>query len=156
MKNILPRLLLALFASSALLQAQLSIPSDGSDGALNITANTVIDLSQAVTGTWDANNSANAGKGIFDPAKRAIVFKYSSVNINASRTVTFTNHPSRAPVVWLVQGTVAIAGTLSLNGSPLHSTICSQSLAPEAFGEVPMVLQELVLAWVSAVVSIFR
>ena len=117
MKNILPRLLLALFASSALLQAQLSIPSDGSDGALNITANTVIDLSQAVTGTWDANNSANAGKGIFDPAKRAIVFKYSSVNINASRTVTFTNHPSRAPVVWLVQGTVAIAGTLSLNGS---------------------------------------
>jgi hypothetical protein len=117
MKNTLLHFVLALFASSALLQAQLSIPSDGSDGALNITANTVIDLSQAVTGTWDANNSANAGKGIFDPAKRAIVFKYSSVNINASRTVTFTNHPSRAPVVWLVQGTVAIAGTLSLNGS---------------------------------------
>ena len=117
MKNILPHLVLALFASSALLQAQLSIPSDGSDGALNITANTVIDLSQAVTGTWDTNNSANAGKGIFDPAKRAIVFKYSSVNINASRTVTFTNHPSRAPVVWLVQGNVTIAGTLSLNGS---------------------------------------
>lgn len=117
MKNILPHFVLALFASSALLQAQLSIPSDGSDGALNITANTVIDLSQAVTGTWDTNNSANAGKGIFDPAKRAIVFKYSSVNINASRTVTFTNHPSRAPVVWLVQGNVTIAGTLSLNGS---------------------------------------
>ena len=117
MKNILPHFVLTLFASSALLQAQLSIPSDGSDGALNITANTVIDLSQAVTGTWDTNNSANAGKGIFDPAKRAIVFKYSSVNINASRTVTFTNHPSRAPVVWLVQGNVTIAGTLSLNGS---------------------------------------
>jgi len=117
MKNTLLHFVLALFASSALLQAQITIPSDGSDGALNITANTVIDLSQAVTGTWDANNSANAGKGIFDPAKRAIVFKYSSVNINASRTVTFTNHPSRAPVVWLVQGNVTIAGTLSLNGS---------------------------------------
>ena len=118
MKNILPHFVLALFASSALLQAQLSIPSDGSDGALNVTTNNhVIDLSQAVTGTWDANNSANTTKGIFDPVKRAIVFKYTSVNINANRTVTFINHPSRAPVVWLVQGNVTIAGTLSLNGA---------------------------------------
>lgn len=117
MKTTLLHLVLALFASTSLLQAQLIIPSDGSDGALSISANTVIDLSQAVTGSWDANNSANAGKGIFDPAKRAIVFKYSSVNINASRTVTFINHPTRAPVVWLVQGNVTIAGTLSLNGA---------------------------------------
>lgn len=110
-------LLLALFTSTALLRAQLSVPSDGSDGALNITANTVINLSQAVTGSWDANNSANAGKGIFDPVKRAIVFKYSSVNIDLNRSLTFINHPTRAPVVWLVQGNVTIAGTLSLNGA---------------------------------------
>jgi hypothetical protein len=44
--------------------AALNIPSDGSDGDLVITENTVIDLSQAVTGNWDANNTANAGKGI--------------------------------------------------------------------------------------------
>lgn len=106
-----------LLASAACLPAQIAIPSDGSDGALNVSANTVIDLSQAVTGAWDANNSANAGKGIFDPTRRAIIFKYSSVTINASRTVTFINHPSRAPVVWLVQGNVTIAGTLSLNGA---------------------------------------
>ncbi len=105
-----------LLAGAASLPAQIAIPSDGSDGALNVSANTVIDLSQAVTGSWDANNSANAGKGIFDPARRAIVFKYSSVTINSSRTVSFINHPSRAPVVWLVQGNVTIAGTLSLNG----------------------------------------
>lgn len=106
-----------LLAGAASLPAQIAIPSDGSDGALDVTANTVINLSQAVTGTWDANNSANAGKGIFDPAKRAIVFKYSSATINLNRTVTFINHPSRAPVVWLVQGNVTIIGTLSLNGS---------------------------------------
>jgi hypothetical protein len=110
-------LLLALFTSTALLRAQLSVPSDGSDGALNITANTVINLSQAVTGSWDANNSANAGKGIFDPVKRAIVFKYSSVNIDLNRSLTFINHPTRAPVVWLVQGNVTITGTLGLNGA---------------------------------------
>lgn len=106
--------------------AQLTIPSDGSDGVLNITEDTVIDLSQAVTGTWDQNNTANAGKGVYDPEKWAVVFKYSSVNIAGfttgspaqlvGRTVRFINHPSQAPVVWLVQGDVAIAGKLLLTG----------------------------------------
>jgi hypothetical protein len=97
-------------------RAQLNIPSDGSDGALVITTNTVIDLSQAVTASWDANNSANAGKGIYDSNKWAVVFKYSSVVINTNCTVTFSNHASRAPVVWLVSGNVTIDGTLSLDG----------------------------------------
>ena len=35
-------------------RAELIVPSaNGTDGALNITANTVIDLSLAPTGTWD-------------------------------------------------------------------------------------------------------
>ncbi|MEO7676561.1 MAG: hypothetical protein ABIV39_07360, partial [Verrucomicrobiota bacterium] len=96
--------------------AQLIIPSDGSDGALNITTSTNIDLSRAVTGAWDANNTTNVGKGIYDVSKWAVVFKYSSVNIAAGATVTFKNHASRAPVVWLVQSNVNIAGTLSLDG----------------------------------------
>jgi hypothetical protein len=96
--------------------AALNIPSDGSDGALVITSNTVIDLSQAVTGNWDADNTANAGKGIYDPNKWAVVFKYSSVTINANCTNTFKNHPNRAPVVWLVSGDVTINGTVSLDG----------------------------------------
>lgn len=50
-----------------------------------------------------------------------MVFKYASVNIPAGVTVTFTNHPSRAPVIWLVQGEVAIHGTIALNGSIGHS-----------------------------------
>src|SRR3954454_8739311 len=93
--------------------AQLAIPSDGSDGALNITSNTVIDLSQAVTGVWSNNNSANAGKGIYDPAKWAVVFKYSTVNIASNATLTFTNHSTHAPVVWLVSSNVTIDGSLN-------------------------------------------
>lgn len=103
------------------LRAQLSIPSDGSDGPLNITSNTVIDLSQAVTGAWDASNSANPGKGRYDSNKWAVVFKYSSINIAAGTTVTFKNHPSGAPVVWLVSTSVTNHGTINLDGSGLDS-----------------------------------
>ena len=96
--------------------AGLNIPSDGSDGALVVSNDTVIDLSQAVTGNWDANNSANAGKGVYDAAKWAVVFKYSSVTINSNCTVTFMNHASRAPVVWLVSGDVTIDGAVDVSG----------------------------------------
>jgi hypothetical protein len=97
--------------------AALTIPgADGSDGTLNITTNTTIDLGLAVTGVWDTDNSGNAGKGVYDPAKWAVVFKYSSINVAAGATVTFKNHPSRAPVVWLVNGSVTIAGSVSLDG----------------------------------------
>ncbi len=97
-------------------KAALVIPSDGSDGALVITNNTVIDLSQAVTGNWDADNTANAGKGIYDSNKWAVVFKYSSVTIQGGATVTFKNHITHAPVVWLVQSNVAVNGVVSLDG----------------------------------------
>jgi hypothetical protein len=101
--------------------AQLVIPSDGSDGAFNppvSPTNVVIDLSQAVPGVWNADNSANAGKGIYDSNKWAVVFKYSSVNIPTGVTVSFKNHASRAPVVWLVNEAVSIGGTIRLDGPP--------------------------------------
>lgn len=99
------------------LPAQLTIPgANGSDGALNVTVSTNIDLGLAVTGPWDTNNTSNAGKGVYDPAKWAVVFKYTSVNIANGATVTFKNHASRAPVVWLVSGSVTNAGTVSLDG----------------------------------------
>ena len=126
MKLTIPLLPLCLALAAVATHAQIAIPSDGSDGALNVTSSVQIDLSQAVTGTWSDDNTANAGKGIFDPVKRAIIFKYSSVNISSSRTVTFKNHPSRAPVVWLVQGDVTITGTLNLSGS---STVFGNMLA---------------------------
>ena len=94
--------------------AQLNIPSDGSDGALNITTNTVIDLTQAVTGNW---TNAGTGTGVYDPAQWAVVFKYSSVNIASGATVTFNNHYANPPVIWLVESNVTVNGTLSLSGS---------------------------------------
>lgn len=113
--------------------AQLNVPSDGSDGVLNITSNTVIDLSLATTGNWDANNSANAGRGVYDSNKWAVVFKYSSVNIatnalaSSSYKVTFINHPSHAPVVWLVQSNVLINGVVSLTGKPKEGGVAALS-----------------------------
>ena len=118
------RLALALIATHSPLMADIIVPgANGTDEALNITADTVIDLSQAPTGTWDQNNSAQAGKGVYDPEKWAVVFKYSSVNIATGTKVTFKNHATRAPVVWLVNGDVTIAGTVDLSGQSFDNAI---------------------------------
>lgn len=92
--------------------------SDGSDGALVVSANTTIDLRLAATGSWQ-DPSPTAGRGIYDPSIWAVVFKYESIDISAG-TVNFINHASGAPVVWLVQGDVVIAegALVSLNGAP--------------------------------------
>ncbi len=96
--------------------AQITIPgADGSDGAFSPTTDTQVDLSQAPTVSWDTPSS-QLGTGVYDAAKWAVVFKYTEVNVPAGVTVTFKNHPSRAPVVWLVQGNVTIEGVVSLNG----------------------------------------
>ena len=97
----------ALLCAASAARAALSIPSDGSDGAFSPPASVEIDLSQATTGNWDASNAATPGKGRYDANKWAVVFKYSSVNTPAGVTVTFKNHPSYAPVIWLVSGSVA-------------------------------------------------
>lgn len=98
------------------IQAQIAVPSDGSDGALVITTNTVIDLSLATTGSWNLDNTPNSGKGVHDPEKWAVVFKYSSVEIAPKAIVTFLNHPSHAPVVWLVKGSAIINGIIDISG----------------------------------------
>lgn len=127
--------LAALAASSLsnLMAVTLNIPSDGSDGNLVITNDTVIDLSQAVTASWDANNSANAGKGVYDSNKWAVVFKYSSVTVASGATLTFKNHDSRAPVVWLVTGDVQIDGTVSLDGQNGYSYLFLTEPGPGGF-----------------------
>jgi plastocyanin len=114
--------------------ATLNVSSDGSDGALNVTtANKVIDLRLATTGTWNQNNAANTGNGVYDRDKRAVVFKFSSVNIAAGRTVTFINHPTRVPVVWLVSGNVVIAGTLVLDGGSNSAGVIYGEPGPGGF-----------------------
>jgi hypothetical protein len=104
----------ALLAASWSARADLAIPgADGSDGDFAPTASVEIDLSLAPTAGW---STPGDGRGVYDPTKWAVVFKYSSVNIPVGVTVTFKNHDSRAAVVWLVTGDANIAGTLSLAG----------------------------------------
>jgi hypothetical protein len=115
--KILP--LALLLGSLVPLSAQLIIPSDGSDGTFNPTENIVVDLSLAQTAVWTTPvPGPSMGFGTYDAEKWAIVFKYASVNIPEGVTVTFKNHPSHAPVVWLVQGSVTIDGHLNLDGQP--------------------------------------
>src|SRR5271157_5990859 len=97
-------------------RAGLNVQSDGSDGPLIVTNNLVIDLNRATVGNWNLNNQTNAGNGVYDPQRWAVVFKYTYVIIYGGATVTFINNSTRAPVVWLVQGDVQIDGTVSLNG----------------------------------------
>ena len=111
---------LCLFGSLVTVHSQLIIPAaDGSDLAFNPSGATYeVDLSQAIPGDalTFSNTVGNQGKGIYDAARWVVVYKYSSVNVPAGTTVTFRNHPSYAPVVWLVQSGVTIGGTVSVNG----------------------------------------
>jgi len=114
--------LITIAAAIPFAAADIIVPgADGSDGVLNITEDTTIDLSEAITAAWDTGNGANAGKGVYDSEKWAVVFKYSSVTVAEGATLRFANHPSKAPVVWLVSGDVTIAGSVNLNGQNLRN-----------------------------------
>ena len=115
----LAALALAVTTFAPALHAQLTLPTtDVSDGALNVTGVTNIDLRNAITvSSWTNSNAAtNAGNGVYDPAQWAVVFKYSSVNIASNGTVNFINNITHAPVVWVVNGNVTINGTVNLDG----------------------------------------
>lgn len=118
MKSMIRLLTCAVLAtmSTEIGRAALDTQSNGSDGDLVVTSNLVIDLGLATPGNWDTNNAANAGHGVYDHKMWAVVFHWRSVIVQGGATVTFINHPSHAPVVWLVQTNVTINGTVSLNG----------------------------------------
>jgi hypothetical protein len=95
--------------------AQITIPGSNpaTDGALSVAIgeSLFINLAAAKTGHWE---DAGDGFGVYDPEKWAVVFKYSSIDIAGN--VFFSNHPSGAPVIWLVDGDVNILGSIYLNG----------------------------------------
>lgn len=121
---------------SASLEAQINTRSDGSDGAFTPVAGVgdgetigsewvvTVDLRNAVSDIWShpitagelAAGSATYGRGVYDRDRWVIVFKYSEVNIPAGVRVRFINHPSRAPVMWLVDGDCTIDGVVDLDG----------------------------------------
>ncbi|MBL9175434.1 MAG: hypothetical protein JNL10_17970 [Verrucomicrobiales bacterium] len=113
-------LVVAIAAVSFVLQppirADIVVPgANGRDGVFAPVSNIEVDLSQAITATWDSTTESG-GRGVYDPAKWAVVFRYASVNIPEGVTVTFKNHPTRAPVVWLVSGDASIGGRVLLDG----------------------------------------
>lgn len=110
-------LLFCLAAVCSLSTFGIEIPSDGSDGVFHPTANVVVDLGLAPTGHW---SDPGGGNGVYDPEQWTVVFKFQSITIPSGVTVTFKNHPSYAPVIWLSQGDVVIHGTVSLNGAQGH------------------------------------
>jgi hypothetical protein len=113
----LPALALSVLVCSPTLFGQLNIPiADGTDGALVVGTSTNIDLSKAGVGPA-TGGSANPGFGTYDSNQWAVVFKYTSVVISNGATVTFSNHPTHAPVIWLVSGNVTNNGTINLDGS---------------------------------------
>ena len=111
--------LLALATLPAAFALDITYNNKGSDLAFNPTGSSyVVDLSLARSGNWE-DKPESPGQGIYDPEKWAVVFKFSAINIPAGTTVTFKNHPSRAPVVWLVEGSVTIDGKIALDaGGP--------------------------------------
>jgi len=90
--------------------------ADGSDGVLNPSVNLQIDTRLAATTNWYLASPAS-GDGIYDPVKRVVVYKYTSVNIPTNVTMSFIANETSAPIVWLVDGDVTINGTLNLSAS---------------------------------------
>jgi hypothetical protein len=81
--------------------AQVVTGSNGSDGAFNPTAtNTIINMADHPNG----------------------VYQYTSVNIPSSVTVTFTPNANNTPVVWLVQNSVVINGTVDVSGQAANGS----------------------------------
>ncbi len=104
-------------------QTPIDVGSDGSDGVFTFVPDTpggstmTVDLALAASGldgggqpiTWQTPSPV-PGRGVYDPFVWSVVFKYSSVDVPINKTVQFSNHPSGAPVVWLVQTTTNIQG----------------------------------------------
>ena len=97
--------LMTVFAAILLLPlagfAQVNSGSNGSDGALNPTANLVIDMADHPDG----------------------IYHYTSVNIPAGVTVSFIPNAGNKPVIWLVQGDCVInsGGRVDASSVPNYS-----------------------------------
>ncbi len=110
--NIRVTLASLLVATSAFASAQLDLgTTDASDGDLNVNYNGsyVFDLGAAATGAWDSPSPV-PGKGVYDPAKWVVVYKFNDFSLNYSN-VYFSPHPSKCPVIFLVQGNATSYGS---------------------------------------------
>jgi hypothetical protein len=79
-------------------------------------------FSSGSTGADGALNLTTPGTIVFDPVALGLnpavpnVFNFTTINIAAGVTVTFSSKNLTGPIYWLAQGAVTMAGTLNLNG----------------------------------------
>ncbi|MBT3191919.1 MAG: hypothetical protein HN341_05130 [Verrucomicrobia bacterium] len=89
-------------------RAQVDSGSDGSDGVFHPTTNIVVDMTDHPDG----------------------IYQYSSVVIPSGVTVSFTRNAQNTPVVWLVQTTCTIEGTVAVRGMKIGEVTPGISGAP--------------------------
>lgn len=87
--------------SGATVLGQVNSGSDGHDGALNPTSNVIIDMHDHPDG----------------------IYQYTSVSIPSGVTVSFIPNDANTPVVWLVQESCTIAGTVDVKGKTADSVV---------------------------------
>ncbi len=75
--------------------------SDGSMGALNVTANTVLQV----------------------PPNG--VFHFTTINVDSGRTLSFTRNSNNTPVFLFATGDITISGTIQVNGSNWNNAFSS-------------------------------
>ena len=149
MKRLLLSATLSLLAIAPTNAAIVVPGANGTDGALNITQDTVIDLSKATTGTWDQDNSANAGKGVYDPAKWAVIFKYQSVTVASGKKLTFKLDPereSRQPTATIEENLEAKKKVSKVSTAPTSSLrkIMSEAQGGAAKMSLPSNFEEMI------------
>lgn len=93
--------ILATLYLPAICLAQVNSGSNGSDGALDVVTDTVIDMVDHPDG----------------------IYNYTSVNIHAGRTVTFIPNAKNTPVVWLVQNNCTIDGAIRVVGQSANASL---------------------------------
>lgn len=136
-------------------RAEFTGGSDGSDGALDCvwlgahatcdhnpcacsqgeSCTCTLDLGLAKDGHW--RDSPGGGSGIYDANQWAVVFKLATLEIPANVTIKFKNHPSGAPVVFLVQGDVDVYGTVNLDGQDAIAVAAMPSFSEPGPGGFP-------------------
>jgi hypothetical protein len=83
------------------------------------------------------NSGSTGADGAFNPTTSTMlalppsgVFNFTTINIPAGVTVTFTRNATNTPVTMLASGNVVIAGTINLNGGAGGNAATGTGIAP--------------------------
>lgn len=101
-------------------------------------------LTASICGTGSAlaqtfNSGSTGADGAFNPTTSTTltlppdgVFNFTTINIPAGVTVTFTRNAANTPVTMLASGNVTVAGTISLNGGNGGNATIGTNIVPNS------------------------